>query len=674
MSEFPIFIDNLSTENYEVKGKIIVTDVVISNLATGGPIGLASATVDSAPGAQINQTTTGQTLTIPNPTNATQKSTFQIVNAGTVPFFIGDTTFYPRTGVLYQWTGTNWAILGPAASTVDMSTITIPDKPAGGSIGTAVTTVDVTSSFNINQTTASQTLTMPSPNNTTIHKIITVNNVGSTSFTMFGSIIYPNGGSMFQWNGTNWSSFSGAVSGAWAQGGNTVGTLKTLGTLDAVALSIITNGNNRIQITSAGLVGVATANPQTGLDVNGGIALRKYPSDINDPPSPLNPGDHSVIRLTGGFVDVLGIIGGVDGRILTILTTATMLRIFHEEVTELTPANRIITGRHGTVLYFMPGDAVSLYYDSTATRWKVISNTLPGYATGTSTVFGYGTTTVGVGDVGNTAFGATTLAVATNASYDNTAVGTAALNANTDGNSNTGLGGYTLSRNTTGVQNTAAGTFAANFNTIGESNCAYGFGSLVGNTSGSNNTALGTQSLGGTTTGSNNIGIGLNAGSSLAGVDSNNVCIAHVGQAGDSGAIRIGTSAVHTSCYIQGISGATVGASATVIVNAAGQLGTVVSSARFKENIRDMARDTDFIYWLRPVTFNYKSDKNKTRHFGLIAEEVESVNKDLVVYDTDGRIQTVQYHELVPMLLNEVQKLNARVKTLEGFIEKMMTK
>jgi hypothetical protein len=85
----------------------------------------------------------------------------------------------------------------------------------------------------------------------------------------------------------------------------------------------------------------------------------------------------------------------------------------------------------------------------------------------------------------------------------------------------------------------------------------------------------------------------------------------------------------------------------------------VASSSRsVKEDIRDLARESDDLMRLRPVAFRYKRevDPSGLTQFGLIAEEVAEVYPDLVIEDRDGRPQTVRYHLLIPMLLNELQK------------------
>jgi hypothetical protein len=116
---------------------------------------------------------------------------------------------------------------------------------------------------------------------------------------------------------------------------------------------------------------------------------------------------------------------------------------------------------------------------------------------------------------------------------------------------------------------------------------------------------------------------------------------------------------------INGISGAGIPAGQMVLINAAGALGTINSSRRYKEDITDMGDASSGLMRLRPVTFRYKKqdpDGSKPLDYGLIAEEVEEVYPDLVVKDKDGQVQTVQYQKLTPMLLNEVQKEHQHVQ------------
>src|SRR4029079_19568961 len=122
-----------------------------------------------------------------------------------------------------------------------------------------------------------------------------------------------------------------------------------------------------------------------------------------------------------------------------------------------------------------------------------------------------------------------------------------------------------------------------------------------------------------------------------------------------------------TRAFIAGIRGVTTAnANAIpVLVDSAGQLGTVSSSRRFKKDIADMGDLTERLLELRPVVFHYKQeqsmpdDSEVPLEYGLIAEEVAEVFPDLVVYDEEGLPFTVKYHLLSAMLLNEMKKSNA---------------
>lgn len=99
-----------------------------------------------------------------------------------------------------------------------------------------------------------------------------------------------------------------------------------------------------------------------------------------------------------------------------------------------------------------------------------------------------------------------------------------------------------------------------------------------------------------------------------------------------------------------------------VVVDSAGQLGTVSSSAKFKKEIKPMDNASKVVLALKPVTFHYKNDKTDTPQFGLIAEEVAKVNPDLIVRDKNGEIYTVRYEAVNAMLLNEFLKEHQKVE------------
>lgn len=110
------------------------------------------------------------------------------------------------------------------------------------------------------------------------------------------------------------------------------------------------------------------------------------------------------------------------------------------------------------------------------------------------------------------------------------------------------------------------------------------------------------------------------------------------------------------------------------VIDANGQLGTTSSSRRTKEDILDMADASAGLYRLRPVTFRYVqpyADGSKPRDYGLIAEEMADVYPDLVVRNAAGEVETVQYHKLVPMLLNELQRLRRRLEQQQRTLDEL---
>jgi hypothetical protein len=265
----------------------------------------------------------------------------------------------------------------------------------------------------------------------------------------------------------------------------------------------------------------------------------------------------------------------------------------------------------------------------------------------------------------NTASGAYALSANTTGLF-NTASGFTALLSNTTGYLNTANGSEALRYNTTGINNTATGFDALYYNTTGSFNTASGTSALISNTTGNSNTTLGYQTLYNNTTSNGNTAIGINAGYYHI-TGNNNVYIANVGGAVESSTIRLG-SFNHTRTFIGGIRGkkTDLANAVLVVIDNAGQLGTINSSARFKKDINDMASASQALYKLRPVTYRYKeADDNGTNpiEYGLIAEEVAKVYPDLVAYGADGQIETVQYHKLTPMLLNELIQVNNSLQT-----------
>ena len=120
--------------------------------------------------------------------------------------------------------------------------------------------------------------------------------------------------------------------------------------------------------------------------------------------------------------------------------------------------------------------------------------------------------------------------------------------------------------------------------------------------------------------------------------------------------------------YRRHLAASTVASGVGVIVDSNGQLGTVLSSERFKEAIKPMDKASEAILALQPVTFRYKHelDPEGIPQFGLVAEEVEKVNPDLVARDEEGKVYTVRYEAVNAMLLNEFLKEHRKVRRIES--------
>src|SRR5207244_10776808 len=128
-----------------------------------------------------------------------------------------------------------------------------------------------------------------------------------------------------------------------------------------------------------------------------------------------------------------------------------------------------------------------------------------------------------------------------------------------------------------------------------------------------------------------------------------------------------GTAGTQTNTFIAGISGATVPSGVGVIVGSNGQLGTMVSSERFKDAIKPMDKASEAILALRPVTFHYKHELDPAGipQFGLVAEQVEKVNPDLVARDERGKPYSLRSEAVNARLLNAVLQQRCRAESLE---------
>jgi hypothetical protein len=240
-----------------------------------------------------------------------------------------------------------------------------------------------------------------------------------------------------------------------------------------------------------------------------------------------------------------------------------------------------------------------------------------------------------------------------------------ALSSSTNGIVNTATGSQALASNTDGTSNTATGVDALHDTTTGGGNTAHGYQALLHNDTGDYNTADGLFALGGLTTGSNNTAVGRSAGTSVTTAD-HVICIG----------ANVSGANLSNSCYIGEIFGVTSSGGTAVFINSSGKLGTTTSSRRFKEDIKPMDKSSEAVLALKPVTFRYKKevDSDGIPQFGLVAEDVEKVNPDLVARDKEGKPYTVRYDQVNAMLLNEFLKEHRKNEQQESKIEEQEAK
>jgi hypothetical protein len=299
----------------------------------------------------------------------------------------------------------------------------------------------------------------------------------------------------------------------------------------------------------------------------------------------------------------------------------------------------------------------------------------------------------------------------------NTAEGTESLFSITTGVWNSAVGFRALYKNATGIRNTAVGYQAlynnnGPLNSSGLDNVAVGADALFNNTTGETNIAIGSFALYHNTTGSNNIAIGDGALRDFMGSGATAIGDSFYS---DSNGVEIGarrgcetdispTASIHgydifigdpagcpsapANCNCYGLLGTHsvnivvdefVGAvfvggvnnhplaGSPVVIDSSGQLGVATSSQRFKTEIKPMDKASEALFALKPVTFRYKKsiDPKGAPQFGLVAEDVEKVNPDLVAREADGKVFTVRYEAVNAMLLNEFLKEHRKVEELE---------
>jgi hypothetical protein len=315
----------------------------------------------------------------------------------------------------------------------------------------------------------------------------------------------------------------------------------------------------------------------------------------------------------------------------------------------------LTTGSFNTATGFLALRAITTASGNTADGEEVLRDSTGDFNTGTGAGALFNNTTGG----NNTAIGASALRSNTTGNY-NMASGFMALLRNTTSDFNTATGAGALLFNTAD-ENTATGAAALLHNTTGDSNTAAGSAALFNNTTGAHNTGNGFQTLSTNTAGNDNTALGFLAGSSQT-TGSNNIYI---------GSFTLGVAGESNACYIASIFGQTSADGIPVLINASNKLGTATSSARFKRDIHDMDKASKALFALRPVAFRYKEeiDPAGISQLGLVAEDVEKVNPDLVVHDKEGRPYSVRYDQVNAMLLNEFLKEHRKIEQMQKQIE-----
>jgi trimeric autotransporter adhesin len=285
-----------------------------------------------------------------------------------------------------------------------------------------------------------------------------------------------------------------------------------------------------------------------------------------------------------------------------------------------------------------------------------------GYQAGNSLTTGTNNTIVGFNALFNVVTGSSNVAIGYEAlngytGSNSTAVGFSALNVSTSGSENTAVGYQAADALTTGSRNTAFGHNALGAAIATTESVAIGYGALLVST-GDKNTALGYNAGSTATTGSNNIYIG-NAAAAISAGESNNIVIGN------------GTSA---TAYLFGVYNV-AGTNNIVYVNSAGKLTAPTSSRRYKKDIITVSEDVaQKMMLLDIVTFKYINDETNEIQYGVVAEDVINVFPELILYNQQGQIDSVQYMKLLPLLIKKVQMQDQSITALQATIAALINR
>lgn len=291
--------------------------------------------------------------------------------------------------------------------------------------------------------------------------------------------------------------------------------------------------------------------------------------------------------------------------------------------------------------------------------------------------------------------------------YQNVALGNAALFKNVDGLSNTAVGHRALYENLTGKENIAIGYQSLNNNTAGNRNVAIGYNAGVtynnitasddyntfvgaeaggGITTGRANTILGGKVTGLTATLSNNIIIADGDGNRRINIDNNGNI--GVGTIGAIGGVLTNTSAIGNGATISASN--TIRLGNTAITSITGQVAFSASSdRRFKQEIQSIPLGLGFINKLHPVEYIRKNNNEKTKEWGVIAQELQQAIRDMGykgagIVQEDGsaeKMLSVRYTDLIAPMIKSIQELSAEndqlkieVKELQQIVKQILEK
>lgn len=457
----------------------------------------------------------------------------------------------------------------------------------------------------------------------------------------------------------------GCAASFWSDiiGSNNTNAIAGAGTITSYGLTFFSGSSSTIQGTLASTPHALTV-PQGGTGLTSTtINQILYSSAANTIAGLATANNGTLITGTTGVPSVLA--NGTTGQILTATTGS--------------PPSWISPATSGTVTSVSgTANQVSVATGTTTPVISLIGPYTPATYTAHGVLVGEGTSSIAATAVGSTgqiligntgadpSWGSITASAGSSVSFSTSNVLTVS-----DGGANIFIGASAGNGTLSGTANTGIGFAVFNGLTSGSSNCGIGYACLDTLTTGSQNMGVGQGTLDLLKTGSYNVAIGNGAGGNYTAAESSNILINSAGVAAESNVCRIGAANGSgnqniAATYIQGISGVTVTGTA-VLCSTAGQLGTIASSIRYKENVKEMQDDISVLS-LRPVEFNFIKDEKKEKHYGLIAEEVHKDFPYLCFYNEKGEPESVLYHELPVFLLKEIKRLNNVLSELKSRI------